>query len=73
MYLTLNKLSYLIYLIHYGLNPKKRGEFVKCESQTEKEPRNGKWQATFHLVRTNRNERTTSKRTPQFSVGISEK
>ena len=28
---------------------------------------------TFCLVRTNRNERTTSKRTPQFSVGISEK
>ena len=29
--------------------------------------------STFRLVRTNRNERTTSKRTPQFSVGISEK
>ena len=33
----------------------------------------GKWYATGLLVRTNRNERTTSKRTPQFSVGISEK
>ena len=29
--------------------------------------------ATFRLVRTNPNKQTTSKRTPQFSVGISKK
>ena len=55
--------------IRYGLNAKKGLICVEWVWNREI----GKWWATFRLVRTNRNEQTTSKRTPQFSVGISEK
>ena len=53
----------------------KRGEgnlsSVSLEPRRNRET--GKWYTKFRFVRTNWNERTTSKRTPQFSVGISEK
>ena len=46
---------------------------MQRESGTEKEPRNWLMVSNIPFGFTNRNERTTSKRTPQFSVGISEK
>ena len=52
---------------------KKMGDLSSVSLEPRRNREIGKWYATFGLVRTNRNERTTSKRTPQFSVGISVK
>ena len=49
------------------------GDFSSVSLEPRRNWEIGKWYATFRLVRTNRNEQTTSKLTPQFSVGISVK
>ena len=56
--------------IRYGLNPKKGAYLCSVSLEPRRNREIGKWLATFRLVRTNSNERTTSKRTLPFSVGI---